>query len=265
MTADGTPGRPLPVAPQWFTATEVDEVITRIREQYAVPLAQANIWHVRGRERDLLVDCGLGVVSFHQSLPRFASPEPLLVLTHGHFDHMGSAYEFEQCWSHSLEPVAQPGFGTLNSYLLAKSAMFPAATQWSLPDYLITARPSETYDPDSYEVQPPHVTRKLEEGDQIDLGDRCFAVLHLPGHSPGSIGLYDEHNGILFSGDVIYDGPLIDDIVGCNVEHYIQTMRRLRTLDVRIVHPGHGNDFGQARLKQIADDYITTRMQRTQE
>ena len=265
MTGDDTSSRSLPVAPQWFSTAEVNDVITRIREQYAVPLAQANIWHVRGTERDLLVDCGLGVASFHQSLPRFVTREPLLVLTHGHFDHMGSAYEFEQCWSHSLEPVAEPGFGALNTSILAKSTMFPVSTEWSLPAYLITALPSESYDPDSYKVQPPRVTRNLKEGDQIDLGDRRFTVLHLPGHSPGSIGLYDEHNGILFSGDVIYDGPLIDDIVGCNIEHYLQTMHRLRTLDVRIVHPGHGDDFDQTRMQQLADDYIASRMQHTQE
>jgi glyoxylase-like metal-dependent hydrolase (beta-lactamase superfamily II) len=114
-------------------------------------------------------------------------------------------------------------------------------------------------------VLPPHVTRNLEEGDQIDLGDRCFTVLHLPGHSPGSIGLYDEHNGILFSGDVVYDGPLIDDIVGCNIENYLQTMHRLCTLDVRIVHPGHGDDFDQIRMRQLAEEYIASRTQHTQE
>jgi glyoxylase-like metal-dependent hydrolase (beta-lactamase superfamily II) len=42
----------------------------------------------------------------------------------------------------------------------------------------------------------------------IDTGDRHFEVLHLPGHSPGSIGLWEERSGTLFSGDAIYDGPL---------------------------------------------------------
>jgi glyoxylase-like metal-dependent hydrolase (beta-lactamase superfamily II) len=264
MTGDDTSGRSLPVALQWFSTAEVDDVITRIREPYAVPLAQANIWHVRGRERDLLVDCGLGVESFHQSLPKFVTREPPLSR------HLATliiwlGVQFEQCWSHSLGPVAEPVFVALNTFILAKSTMFPLSTEWSLPAYLITALPSESYDPDSYKVQPPRVTRNLEEGDQIDLGDRRFTVLHLPGHSPGSIGLYDEHNGILFSGDVIYDGPLIDDIIGCNFENSLKTMHRLRTLDVRIVHPGHGEDFGQARMQQLADEYIARQMQHTQE
>ena len=41
--------------------------------------------------------------------------------------------------------------------------------------------------------------------DIIDLGDRRFRVVHLPGHSPDSIGLLDEHDGLFFSGDAIYD------------------------------------------------------------
>ena len=49
------------------------------------------------------------------------------------------------------------------------------------------------------------MTRALDEGDVIDLGDRVFKVLHLPGHSRGSIGLLEEATGVFFSGDVIYE------------------------------------------------------------
>ena len=50
------------------------------------------------------------------------------------------------------------------------------------------------------------VTQKLNDGDLIDLGDRCLRVIHLPGHSPGSIALLDVGSDrCLFSGDVVYD------------------------------------------------------------
>ncbi len=55
-------------------------------------------------------------------------------------------------------------------------------------------------------ITPAPATRLLAEGEAIDLGDRHFEVLHLPGHSPGSIGLWEEATGIFFSGDAIYDG-----------------------------------------------------------
>ena len=250
---------PLPVVTPWFTATAVDDTITLIREPHVDPLVRANLWHVRGRDRDLLVDCGLGVTSFHEALPGLVAREPVLVLTHGHFDHMGSAHEFADCWAHALEPVAKPMFGTLDGAALAASVMYPAATHETLPPLLISARPSESYDPLSYQVHPARVTRELADGDRVDLGDRVFTVLHLPGHSPGSIGLFDEHDGRLFSGDVICDGPLIDDVIGCNITQYVATMRRLRELPVRIVHAGHEHDFGQARMHELIDNYIASR------
>jgi glyoxylase-like metal-dependent hydrolase (beta-lactamase superfamily II) len=51
----------------------------------------------------------------------------------------------------------------------------------------------------------------------IDLCDRVFEVLHLPGHSPGSIGLWERQTGTLFSGDAIYDGPLLDELRDSNI------------------------------------------------
>jgi glyoxylase-like metal-dependent hydrolase (beta-lactamase superfamily II) len=249
----------LPVAAPWFTTTRVDDAITLIREPHVDPLVRANLWHIRGLDFDLLIDCGLGVTSFHESLPELVVREPVLVLTHGHFDHMGAAFEFENCWAHPLEPVVEPGFGTLNGAALTGSTMFPAATHATLPTWLIDARPSATYEPADYVLRPARVNRSLVDGDTIDLGDRVLTVLHLPGHSPGSIGLYDERGGVLFSGDVVCNGPLIDDIVGCDIDDYIKTMHRLRELPVAVVHAGHEDDFGQDRMRDLIDGYLLSR------
>ena len=82
-------------------------------------------------------------------------------------------------------------------------------------------------------IAPAAATRVLHDGDAIDLGDRRFEVLHLPGHSPGSIGLWDAATGVLFSGDAVYDGPLLDELDGSDIEAYVTTMHRLRDLPVR--------------------------------
>jgi glyoxylase-like metal-dependent hydrolase (beta-lactamase superfamily II) len=58
----------------------------------------------------------------------------------------------------------------------------------------------------------------------VDLGDRTLTVLHLPGHSPGSIALFDENDGTLFSGDIIYDDVLLDYLPGGNTEQYAHSL-----------------------------------------
>jgi glyoxylase-like metal-dependent hydrolase (beta-lactamase superfamily II) len=99
----------------------------------------------------------------------------------------------------------------------------------------------------------------LDDGDGVDLGDRAFEVLHLPGHSPGSIGLWEEATGTLFSGDAVYDGPLLDQLDGSDVDAYLSTMRRLRDLPVAVVHGGHEPSFGRERLVELCDAYLARR------
>jgi glyoxylase-like metal-dependent hydrolase (beta-lactamase superfamily II) len=99
----------------------------------------------------------------------------------------------------------------------------------------------------------------VREGDIIDLGDRVLEVLHLPGHSPGSIGLWEAASGILFSGDAIYDGPLLDEIEGSDIPAYVATMRRLGSLPARVVHGGHDPSFDGARMRQLAREYLHRR------
>ena len=69
----------LPVVSPWFTAAAVGDTITLVREPHVDPLVRANLWHVRGRDRDLMVDCGLGVASFHGALPELVARDPVLV------------------------------------------------------------------------------------------------------------------------------------------------------------------------------------------
>ena len=112
---------------------------------------------------------------------------------------------------------------------------FPAETRRQMAEMgmpiegaLIDALPHKGYDIRSYRVVPAPATRALQDGDIVHLGDKRFRVLHLPGHSPGSIGLWEEKTGILFSGDAVYDGDLIDDLPGSDIGAYITTMRKLR-------------------------------------
>jgi glyoxylase-like metal-dependent hydrolase (beta-lactamase superfamily II) len=123
----------------------------------------------------------------------------------------------------------------------------------------LTAIPHRGCDVAAHMLAPAGATRILNEGDVVDTGDRAFEVLHLPGHSPGSIGLWEKATRTLFSGDAIYDGPLLDEIPGADIAVYVKTMKRLRDMPVEIVHAGHDPSFGRTRLIELVDAYLQRR------
>ena len=58
----------LPIADHWFERTTIDDSITLLWEPYVIPLMRCNIWHVRGRTRDLVIDTGMGMMSLSDEL-----------------------------------------------------------------------------------------------------------------------------------------------------------------------------------------------------
>ena len=98
--------------------------------------------------------------------------------------------------------------------------------------------------------------RLLEDGDHIDLGDRVFEVIHTPGHSPGGIALFEAKTGVLFSGDILYDGPLIEDTYHSNADDYLASMERLLTIPARIVHGGHFPSFSGERYRTLIRNWL---------
>lgn len=249
----------LPVADEWFHITKVDDSITLIQEPHVDPFLSANTWHIHGQLMDVLIDSGMGISPLRPELQRlFPDREPVVVLTHAHLDHMGSAHEFAECWAHPLEPTTQSGFGTLYGPELMHILGAPDVEDDPPPPLMLTALPHADYQVDDYELIPVLPTRRLEEGDKIDLGDRMLTVLHLPGHTPGSIALHDVANKVLFTGDVIYDPPfLLDNLHGSNISDYRDSIRRLLDLEVDIVHTGHGESFDRNRLRELASEYLT--------
>ena len=252
----------LPIADRWFEIERISDDITRLIEPHVVPLMRCNIWHVRGRDRDLIIDTGMGVVSLRAAVDHLIDKPVTAVATHTHDDHIGAHHEFEHTLVHEIEAetLRAPGAGTLLASVLgAEEIQSLAAAGYPFDGDLVTALPHAGYDLASYRLKPAPVTEIVVEGDVVDLGNRHFEVLHLPGHSPGSIGLWEAATGTLFSGDAIYDGPLLDEIHGAHIPTYIRTMRRLRELPVTVVHAGHDPSFGRDRLVELVDAYLARR------
>lgn len=255
----------LPVCEAWFEIEPIDDTLTRIHEPHAGLLIRANIWLLLGRDRDLLVDTGNGLAPLAPIVQRLR-PErekPLIaVATHAHMDHVCGLHEFEE---RALHP-ADATLAQAPDRLLFLDDVWPGTRQqcadigFPLPELMIEAVPDRGFDPSLFRASGVTPTVAVEEGSVIDLGDRGFEVLHLPGHTRGSIGLWEAESGTLFSGDAVYASePLLDTTPTSDVAAYLDTMRRLRELPVNVVHAGHDASFGRHRLVEVCDSYIATR------
>ena len=231
----------------------------RILEPHVDPFLRANLFLVRGRERDLLVDSGLGIASLREGLSDLFERPVVVVATHRHFDHVGGLYEFDEVVVHrdDADAVATAdGFASL----LIEDYPSEELSGYEPPGSLLTALPRDGYDPCAYRVRPVAPTRIVDEGDVIDLGDRRFSVLHLPGHTPGELGLWEEATRTLFSGDCVYEsGVLLDELPESDVVDYVRSMRRLRDVPVRIVYGGHDDAFGREHLLELIEEYVSRR------
>jgi glyoxylase-like metal-dependent hydrolase (beta-lactamase superfamily II) len=250
----------LPIAGQWFRREAFSNGITLLSELHVDPFARCNVWHVRGRDRDLVIDTGLGVRSLREAAKDLFERPVTAVLTHSHFDHIGGAYEFSDRIAHidEVEELARPsGFRGLTARALGEDLVHRLrAAGYAVPEHFLTALPSVGFPVDDYAIRSAALTRTVRDNELVDLGDRAFEVLHVPGHSPGSIALWEPRTNTLFSGDAIYDGPLLSDLPGSSIAEYVRSLRRLMSLDVAIVHAGHEPSFGKERLREIAASYL---------
>lgn len=235
----------LRVADQWYEVADFGGGVRRILETHVAPWMRCNMWLIEGRDRDLLIDSGMGLRPLKSEIARLRDRPVTAICSHCHFDHIGCACEFEQRLGHPADAAVHA----------APDLDATCARAWIAAE-LLTALPHEGYTLANYQITPAPLTGYLDDGDVIDTGDRHFNVLHLPGHAPGSIALYEAATRTLFSGDVIYDGSLIDNAWHSDPEAYAASLRRLREVPIETVHAGHEASFGRDRLLALIDAYL---------
>jgi glyoxylase-like metal-dependent hydrolase (beta-lactamase superfamily II) len=141
----------------------------------------------------------------------------LIVLTHGHLDHIGALKEVKEATGAEVA-IHSDDAKPLQGHYQSLGAMFGL----------------------SYPAPSPP-DRLLEDGDSLDIGDLQFAVLHTPGHSPGGICLSGQ--GVVFTGDTLFNqGIGRTDLPGGDYDQLMNSIHtRLMTLpDSTSVYPGHG-------------------------
>lgn len=174
-------------------------------------------------EKTLLVDTG--TISDFPQLEKYLmeigvapSEIDLIINTHEHFDHFGGNIYFQ---SHRR--------------VLIGAHRLSAVKMIFGDDEITMCRANDT------PVSGYKVHLWLNNTDIIDLGTYTLKVIHTPGHTSGSICLYEPKKKILFSGDTFFALGTISNISKSgSLAEYFNSLRRLKTFKVEIVLPGHG-------------------------
>lgn len=176
-----------------------------------------NVYLILDR-RPILVDAGMMAGPTLKNIKRFIDPTKieLIVLTHCHHDHAGAAPALKEATGARLM-LSEKEVGCIGDELASVAYLFGQQA----PEY--------------------RVDETLKEGMVLDTGEWKLEVLETPGHSQGSICLYERKQKVLFSGDTVFpDGNIgRTDMFGGSTEDLVRSIQRLTELDVEIMYPGH--------------------------
>jgi glyoxylase-like metal-dependent hydrolase (beta-lactamase superfamily II) len=174
-------------------------------------------------DKQILVDTGTGLF-FPQIKENFINlgidPKKieLIVNTHCHFDHVGGNKSFRDLCDAEIAIHKNDAYALENG-----DNDLTLATIFGKKMKTVT------------------VDRKLKEKDKIKTTNFCFEVIHTPGHTPGSICLYESRKKILISGDTLFsDGIGRSDLPGGDADTLRESLKKLSKLKITYLLPGHG-------------------------
>jgi len=187
---------------------------------------QVNTWVVYEASGDCLIfDPGCSDDTEQKELSKFIDEEglnPLAVIaTHGHFDHIPGVHFV-------LNSYNCPFLGNEKDQELINYA----PEQGSLFGF-------------NFEAKPLIIDRFLADGDNLRMGSVQLQVMHVPGHSSGSLAFYSSESRFVVVGDVLFKGSIgRTDLPGGNYETLIKSIKdKLLVLpDDTVVLPGHGQE-----------------------
>ena len=233
------------VASGWFEVYRIRPGIFAIYE----PLQEEEVisYLILGEKRALLFDTGLGVGDIRAIVQELTQLPVTVLNSHTHFDHVGGNADFDDVIAMDTEFTRRNALGDPRG---ADNVFPPGALCGLLPGGV---------DPATWVLRPFKITGTVHDGDRVDLGGRTLRVVTTPGHTPDSLCLFDEANGLLFTGDTFYLGPIYLFAPETSLPDYFASVERLAAMQakVKLLLPAHNvpvaNPDNLAKLKQATE------------
>ena len=216
------------VGNDWFDVRRVEPGLFAINQPKQAQEAIAYL--VVGSTRALLFDSGIGLVPIKPVVDKLTSLPVIVINSHSHYDHVGGNHEFKDVWSMDtpfthLKEQGRPHAG-LASEVAPESLCGPPPAGVDTAAFV-----SHAWTP----------TRRIADGDTIDVGGRVLEIVSAPGHTPDAIALLDRANGLLFTGDSYYDSTIWLFAPETDLDAYDKSMAKMVALraSLRRVLPAH--------------------------
>jgi glyoxylase-like metal-dependent hydrolase (beta-lactamase superfamily II) len=210
----------VPTADPWFEIYKIRPGVFAIYEPHQ--LEEVISYLIIGRDKALLFDTGMGISNIHAVVSALTKVPVSVLNSHTHNDHVGDNWRFSDIYGMDTDFTRASARGSKED---AQAELAPEEICGALPT---------GFDAKAYSTKAFHITHWLHDGDQIDLGGRTLKVIGTPGHTPDEIALLDERNGLLFTGDSFYLGPIYLYRPETDLDAYVASMKKLAALAPRL-------------------------------
>ena len=204
----------------WFEVYRISPGVFAIYEPHQS--AEVISYLVLGTTRAVLFDTGMGISNIRDVVEGLTRLPVSVLNSHTHDDHVGDNWRFTDIYGMDTEFTRANAKGSRED---AQAEIASGEVCGDLPPGFIPAE---------YVTKPFHISRWIHDHDKIDLGGRILEVIATPGHTPDSIALMDEKNGLLFTGDTFYPGPIFLYRPETDLDAYVASVKKLASLAPRL-------------------------------
>jgi glyoxylase-like metal-dependent hydrolase (beta-lactamase superfamily II) len=191
-----------------------------------------------------------------------------VIATHGHMDHVGLAGTLAEIsgadvFVHQWDTV-QWAVGPGQEYIEKRQDFRAFFVEAGVPTEMIDSLIDLVVTRYKRMCSPLAAETKLEDGAVFEFDDFDLRVIHTPGHSPGSVCLFNQQDRSLYTGDTLLPELISNPSVerAGTIEHkalvsHQESLERINSLGVITVYPGHGTPFKdlEARVQKIQDSH----------